>query len=462
MVDTLKNQAPVEAYAGLRGGVPSFLFESAGRSGPRTGRYSLAGRGNGTTLWGSKGNYELKSDHSSRKISDPLSILNFPPSLSSSLPLSSSGRKAWVGALGYGLRTQIEDVPSRSAEGSQWPDVALMQSSGTLVWDHPAHDFKILGSFDDLGSQQSPSGALSPSRRVSPSPPRGRGFTAGPPELDQDQAGFVSRVKRAKEAIAEGEIYQANLSLRFRGKWEGDPLDLYRALRSINPSPFAGYIEFPERGLAIVSSSPERLVSLRGSRISMRPIAGTRPRGGDLGSDRALKQEMFLSAKERAEHVMLVDLARNDLGRVASWGSVSVEELFVGEAYSHVQHIVSEVSGRLHQGKNIAEILRATFPGGTITGCPKVRSMEIIEALEPSPRGFYTGSCGYVLPDGMSDWNILIRTIAIQRDPKSGEGFYEFGAGAGIVADSIPEKEYEECLHKAKAMAQALGHPIST
>lgn len=395
----------------------------------------------------------MKGPKNTLQVTDPLSVLNFPRSLPLSLspPLSS-----WVGALGYGLRTQIEDVPRRSSEGSQWPDVALMQSSGTLVWDHPSNSLEIRGSAEDLlGSESSPVSNYS-------SLPRGQGFMAGPIELDQDQAGFVSRVKRAKEAIAEGEIYQANLSLRFRGKWEGDPFSLYLALRSINPSPFAGYIEFPDRGLALVSSSPERLVSLRGSRISVRPIAGTRPRGGDLGHDRALKQEMFLSAKERAEHVMLVDLARNDLGRVSTWGSVSVEELFVGEAYSHVQHIVSEVSGQLHHGKSIVDILRATFPGGTITGCPKVRSMEIIEALEPSPRGFYTGSCGYVLPDGMSDWNILIRTIAIQRDPKSGEGFYEFGAGAGIVADSSPEKEYEECLHKAKAMAQALGHPIST
>jgi anthranilate/para-aminobenzoate synthase component I len=277
----------------------------------------------------------------------------------------------------------------------------------------------------------------------------GGGFWASKPECDQDEAGFSARVRAAQEYIRAGEIYQANLSLRFRGGFRGDPFALYLALRRINPSPFCGYIEFPDQGLAVVSSSPERLVSLRGRKASTRPIAGTRPRGADLERDTVLRQEMFLSEKERAEHVMLVDLERNDLGRVCEPGSVRVDELMVAEGYSHVQHIVSEVSGTLHPGRSPADLVRAVFPGGTITGCPKVRCMEILRELEREPRGPFYGCAGWAAPGGDMDLNILIRTALIKN------GTISFRVGAGIVADSVPAREHEETLHKARALVSA-------
>ena len=445
---SLNESTPLEAYAGLRSAQPSFLFESAGRASARTGRLSLAGRGNGAILWGARGNYELKGRGPARSIVNPLTVL---------------GEANWAGALGYGLRTQLEYVPDKLAERDPWPDVALMGLDQVYLWDHSSGEsLSLLGRGEGEGSKAGAAGPeYVPFHRRSGEP-----FWASKPVCDQDEAAYSSRVRKAQEYIKAGDIYQANLSLRFRGACRGDPFELYLALRRINPSPFAGFVEFPDHGLAVVSSSPERLVSLKDRKASTRPIAGTRPRGGDLNQDLKLKQELFLSEKERAEHVMLVDLERNDLGRVCEAGSVRVDELMVPESYSHVQHIVSEISGTLAPGRSASDLLRACFPGGTITGCPKVKCLEIIDELEPTPRGFYTGSMGYTLgPQGptaenRSDWNILIRSIALQWDPRTGVGFYEFGAGAGIVADSSPEREYQECLSKAAAMAEALGHPL--
>nr|MDA8388446.1 anthranilate synthase component I family protein [Nitrospiraceae bacterium] len=267
-------------------------------------------------------------------------------------------------------------------------------------------------------------------------------------EMSEDR--YVRMVRRAKEYIAAGDIFQANLSLRVRAGMGGtDPWDAYRLLRGINPSPFAAFMDFGD--FFIAGSSPERLVKLsRGGVVETRPIAGTRPRGRDAREDIALRAELLLNEKEKAEHTMLIDLERNDIGKVAGYGSVEVNEFMTTEGYSHVMHIVSNIRGRLAGGKGMFDCLRALFPGGTITGVPKVRCMEIINELEPSRRGPYTGSAGYFGFSGAMDMNIVIRTFLI----KDGAAYVQ--AGAGIVADSVPAREYRESLKKAEALLLAL------
>lgn len=258
--------------------------------------------------------------------------------------------------------------------------------------------------------------------------------------------GYVRAVERVREYVRAGDVYQANISQRFEVPFSGDALTLYAALREINPSPFSGILSFP--GFAAVSSSPERLVDLRGRRASTRPIAGTYPRE----AARDAGPELLLDPKERAEHAMIVDLERNDLGRSSAYGSVRVEELMTTETYSHVIHIVSEITSELAQGRDAMDLLSGMFPGGTITGCPKVRCMEIIEELEPVRRALYTGSFGYLgLGGDTMDMNIAIRTIVL----KDGTAYAQ--AGGGIVADSVPEREHRESLAKAAALLKCLG-----
>ena len=255
-------------------------------------------------------------------------------------------------------------------------------------------------------------------------------------------------VRAVQEHIAAGDIYQANLSQRFELPWTAGGLDLYAALRRVSPAPFAGYMR--AGGLEIVSASPERLLSVEGRTAITRPLAGTRPFYRDADRDRGLADELRLSEKERAEHLMLVDLARNDLGRVAAIGSVRVDELMAIEEQSHVRHIVSNVQATLRDGFDALDALASLFPGGTITGVPKIRCMEILDRVEPSPRGFYTGALFYVTPSGRLDANILIRSAVVA------SGRVTFHAGGGIVADSDPAREYEETLHKAAGLKAAL------
>jgi anthranilate synthase component 1 len=269
--------------------------------------------------------------------------------------------------------------------------------------------------------------------------------------VEDDPHRYLHAVERALEHIAAGDIYQANLS---RG-WSSHlnpgirPVHLYQRLRRTNPGPFCGLAVFDD--LAVVSSSPERLVAVRDGWIATRPIAGTRPRGADMLSDEQLARELHAHPKERAEHVMLVDLERSDLGRVCEAGTVQVDEFMTIESYAHVHHIVSNIRGRLRSGVTPGQSLAAVFPGGTITGCPKVRCMEIIAALEATPRGAYTGSLGYLNRDGSMDFNILIRSLEVHGDRVT------LRAGAGIVADSIPERELEESRAKARGVLRALS-----
>ncbi|BFU94233.1 MAG: Anthranilate synthase component 1 [Nitrospira sp.] len=275
---------------------------------------------------------------------------------------------------------------------------------------------------------------------------------------EQPRDAYLDRVGRCQRYIAAGDIYQANLSHRFnfripdRYRTPSERLRyeqaLYRRLSIVNPSPFSGLLRFDD--LALISASPERLVRVRGGRADTRPIAGTRPRGRGPEEDRRLVDELLRTEKERAEHVMLVDLERNDLGRVCEFGSVHVDEFMGVEQYSHVSHIVSNISGRLRQDVSPFDVIRAIFPGGTITGVPKIRCMEIIDELEPVRRGPYTGSFGYIGWNGDVDLNIIIRTLVLSKDT----GYLQ--VGAGIVADSDPALEYDETLHKAEAFFAAL------
>jgi aminodeoxychorismate synthase component I len=289
-------------------------------------------------------------------------------------------------------------------------------------------------------------------RKPAPTPPApaGRPAPAVPAALRSNltRAEYDRMLHRCREHILAGDIYQANLSHRFSAPFAGDGLDLYRQLRTINPSPFSAYLRFPDQ--EIVSCSPERLVKLEHGRVETRPIAGTRPRGADRDSDRRLQRDLLVNEKERAEHLMIVDMARNDIGRVCEAGSVEVERFMQVEAYSHVRHLVSNVRGSLRSDCDAFDVLAATFPGASITGVPKVRCMEIIDALEPVRRGVYTGSAGYIGLDGVMDFNILIRTFLLQ------DGCASFHVGGGIVADSQPEREYAETLAKGRALAEAL------
>jgi para-aminobenzoate synthetase component 1 len=254
--------------------------------------------------------------------------------------------------------------------------------------------------------------------------------------------------------IAAGDIFQCNYSIEFRKTYKGDPFEIYKKLRKINPSPFAAYVEFTD---PLISCSPERLFKVDAQgHIYTRPIAGTRPITGADHQDQQHEQDLVLSEKEQAEHLMLVDLERNDLGRICKTGTVKVDEKMSVEKYSHVQHLVSNISGILKKDMNIVQIFKALFPGGTITGVPKIRCMEIIHEMELKPRGPYCGALGYLDVRGQMDFNILIRTIEAQKLLQN-EYQMVFRAGSGIVADSQGESEFLECLQKAKALAKALG-----
>jgi anthranilate synthase component 1 len=270
--------------------------------------------------------------------------------------------------------------------------------------------------------------------------------------VNEEPAGrFLQGVRDVLEAISQGDVYQANLSRSWRASLAmgAGPADVYRRLRAANPAPFAGSAVLP--GFALLSSSPERLLRIRGDMASTRPIAGTRPRGESAARDAALRTELRLNEKEQAEHVMLVDLERNDLGRICRGGTVRVDEFMTIETYATVHHIVSNVCGELRDGVTPGEAIAAVFPGGTITGCPKVRCMALLGGLEGTPRDAYTGSMGYLGRDGSLDLNILIRTLAVR------DGVVEFRTGAGIVADSHPECELEETRVKARGLLRALG-----
>ncbi len=285
-------------------------------------------------------------------------------------------------------------------------------------------------------------------------PPRRPPFElTSPLGWDRTRAQYLEAVESVRDSIARGEIYQANLTRRAAATWRGDPYDLHRRLRAVSAAPFAAYLNFGR--VRICSASPERFLKVRGARVETRPIKGTRPRGADRAADRIQALDLVRSPKDHAEHVMIVDLERNDLGRVCETGTVRVAELATLERYPQVFHLTSTVEGRLRRGVTATEALAALFPGGSITGAPKIRAEEILAGLEPGPRGIYTGAIGYLSFTGDADFSIAIRTIALVGSRLS------FGVGGGIVADSDPTAEWDETNHKAAGMLAALGAPLT-
>ncbi len=362
------------------------------------------------------------------------------PQAASPLPFSGG----WLLYLGYELASEIE--PRLRLPRSTDPVVALaIRAPAAWIRDRATGQAWLIAEsgFDYLLDE------FEGRTRGLNEPVRARAVAF---HIEEDEPEtFLAAVRSGLDYIAAGDVYQTNLSREWQGRatLPVDPVSIYRRLRATNPSPFAALLRYGD--FALLSSSPERLVSIRGNMVSTRPIAGTRPRGATPERDAALVRSLLDNEKERAEHVMLIDLERNDLGRVCDGGSVRVDEYMSVETYAHVHHIVSNVSGRLRSDVSPVGVIRALFPGGTITGCPKVRCMEIIAELEGIGRGAYTGSIGYLNRDGSCDLNILIRTITAQ------DGLFKFRAGAGIVADSNPEQELAETRAKAEGLLRALA-----
>lgn len=453
---------------------PSFLLES-GKGGDVVARYSFMGTDPYLVLSGKGRQYELRArDRTTAQEGDPFAALASLMRRSriarpEGLPPFFGGA---VGYFSYDLVRQFERLPTVAADDLPLPDLqflfvdllaALDHRTGTMYVIFAPPLERLLGEPREKLYREGCDRLAELEARLSvpaPAHERNPGTSQAPDLLritpDQPRVAYVERVRQCQDYIRAGDIYQANLSHRFTietGECPGHPSrslaeTLYERLRTVNPSPFSGLLTCDD--LCLVSSSPERLVRLQGRRADTRPIAGTRPRGRDPAEDRRLAEDLITNAKERAEHLMLVDLERNDLGRVCGYGTIRVDELMRVERYSHVSHIVSNVTGALHDKFDGFHLIRAMFPGGTITGVPKIRCMEVIEELEPVRRGLYTGSLGYLSWSGDLDLNILIRTLVL-----TGENGY-LQAGAGIVADSDPDREYEETLFKAEALMQAL------
>ena len=339
-----------------------------------------------------------------------------------------------MGYLSYDANALIEEVPSPKVDDIGMPLLHFFLPHTLLVFDNLKRELYLISH--------------EPFKLPEKAPFKGE-YRASLRGYNMERDYFEWAVGRIKDYIAAGDSFQVNFSQRLDFNFKGSSVALYRRLREINPSPFAFYMDLGD--FKAVSCSPERLLKVEDGVAQTRPIAGTRRRGRTLKEDEELKRELLLSEKERAEHVMLVDLERNDLGRVCRYGTVEVDELMVLEEYSHVVHIVSNVRGVLREGVSEVEALKALFPGGTITGAPKIRTMEIIAELEPTRRALYTGSVGYLGFNGRSDFNIVIRTLLLKEEV----GYLQ--VGAGIVWDSIPEREYRETLHKARALLASLG-----
>lgn len=454
----LRGLTPQSAFERLRSGRYSFLLESASRP-IRTGRYSFVGTGP-FLVFKSKGReIEITKNGEKRLVYDsPLKILRelirkYRIDRIDGLPPFIGGA---VGILNYDFVHHFERLPKTTEDDLKLPDAHFIFVETLVAFDHYSDRAWIITN-PEVKNESRENAAIRIDGIIERLAGAARTSIAfdkhkkGPIRIKHEmpKAIYETIVKRAKEYIAAGDIFQANLSQRLSADIGGlDPWRLYMILSNINPSPFAAFLEFD--GYHIVSSSPERLVKVEEDTVETRPIAGTRPRGNSPEGDMEMRAELLLNEKERAEHIMLIDLERNDLGRVCDYGSIGVDELMVTEDYSHVIHIVSNVRGSLVKGKDCFDVIRAAFPGGTITGVPKVRCMEIIDELEPVARGPYTGSIGYVSFTGDMDLNIVIRTFVIK------DGMAYVQAGAGIVADSDPEREYHETLHKAKALIKTL------
>jgi len=364
-----------------------------------------------------------------------------------------------VGYFGYDTIRYIEPrlADRRKPDPIGTPDILLMVSEEVLVFDNLSGKLHLIVHADPAreGAFRQAEARLD-ELVAALDRPTPRALPSGRQRVQEEdfisgftQEGFEAAVGRAKEYIVAGDVMQVVLSQRLSVPYQARPLDLYRALRTLNPSPYMYYLDLDD--FHVVGSSPEILTRLEEGRVTVRPIAGTRPRGWDDAEDRALEEELLADPKERAEHLMLIDLGRNDVGRIAEIGSVALTEKMVIERYSHVMHIVSNVTGRLRPGLSAIDVLAATFPAGTVSGAPKIRAMEIIDELEPVGRGVYSGAVGYLAWNGNMDTAIAIRTAVIK------EGRLHIQAGAGIVHDSVPKKEWEETMNKGRAIFRAVA-----
>ncbi len=499
-------ETPVSAFLKLGCERRAFLLESA-EQGRRLGRYSFLGIGARAAISYRDGTLRVEDGGVPRELpcDDPFAAAGDLVARQGGAPASDvpSLAGALVGYFGYDLVRRLERLPAAPPDDLGLPEMAFLLADTVLVFDHLTHTITIVASAvrgpacDDPGSAAVGAGAIDePYRRArqriadvkarlaTPLPAAGTGGEraaaatrpagmrttddrrSGPgahavaPSIMREtdglavassmsRASFEGGVERIRDYIAAGDALQVVLSQRFSTPVDVSPFALYRGLRAVNPSPYMYFIAFDD--FALVGSSPEPLVTVRGDRVTTRPIAGTRPRGADTAADERLAAELRADAKERAEHVMLVDLGRNDLGRVCAPGTVRVDELMEIERYSHVMHLVSSVSGSLAPGRDALDALKAAFPAGTVSGAPKVRAMQIIDELETVRRGPYAGAIGYLSPGGDLDTCICIRTIVVR------DGVAYAQAGAGIVADSDPAAEFAETQNKAAALLRAVA-----
>ena len=461
-------ETPVSTVLKIDKGDYSYLLESV-EGGERIARYSFLGCEPSLVFRSRGSNIEIvkgKSKKRFRTKEDPISeiknlITPYKFVNVEGLPRFCGGL---VGYIGYDMVRFFEDIPDKNPDKLKLPDSVFILTDTILIFDHIDHVIKVVcnvslkeGLSKDKLSKAYDAAVkkidtiikrlrkplrLKERKRRSRSKPK-------PFKSNYTEKKFSSIVRKAKEYITKGDIIQVVLSQRLEKRLSGKKhFDIYRSLRSLNPSPYMFYLKFDK--LTLVGSSPEIMVRSEDGKVEVRPIAGTRPRGQDMAQDEAFSKDLLSDPKERAEHIMLVDLGRNDIGRVCEYRTVNVNEFMVIERYSHVMHIVSDVTGRLKEKKDAFDVIRATFPAGTVSGAPKVRAMEIIDELEKVRRGPYAGCVGYFSFSGNLDSCITIRTIVI----KNNVAYVQ--AGAGIVADSKPEKEYEETLNKAAALIKSI------
>ncbi|MCU0465418.1 MAG: anthranilate synthase component I [Anaerolineae bacterium] len=458
-------ETPMSVFLKLReAGKPAFLLESV-EGGEQVGRYSFLGVEPRGLLTVNKGvlTRTLDGVTDSRPLApgeDPLHAVKaefdkVTPVAIDGLPRLIGGA---VGYLSYDVVRYFERLPDTAADELDVPEASFLIPDVVVIFDHAKHQLTVLTNAHNIGNPEAAYQAAirridavcAALGRAIPPIPTAEGEVGQQPVSNVTQDEFEARVRAAKEYIAAGDAFQIVLSQRLTQPTSASPIQIYRALRATNPSPYMFYLEFP--GFTLMGASPEMLVRYEDGIASTRPIAGTRPRGKTDAEDKALGEELLADPKEIAEHVMLVDLGRNDIGRVSDYGTVKVTDMMRIERYSHVMHIVSDVQGRVRPGMNAFDLMRACFPAGTLSGAPKVRAMEIIEELEGLRRSFYGGAVGYFSYDGSMDMCITIRALLMK------DGVVTLQAGAGIVADSDPTSEYHECFNKARAVSVAIQY----
>ncbi len=453
---------PVSAFKKIDDGRYAFLLESI-EGGEKWARYTFLGaspsvvirsRGNTVEVLGEGGETRRED------VADPMAFIRaelarYTPVTLPGLPRFFGGA---VGYLGYDMVRHFESLPTTKPAVIGAYDSYFVVTDTILIFDNVSQKIKVVSNAHldgktslnvAYGEALAKIDALIAKLKISAAAtPAGRAAKKVAFVSNVTREGFEAAVEKAKEYIRAGDIFQVVLSQRFSGELTVEPLDIYRVLRTLNPSPYMFFLRLDDT--IVVGASPEVMVRKEGKKAELRPIAGTRPRSADPGEDTRLEQEMLADPKERAEHIMLVDLGRNDLGRVCMTGSVRVSELMVVERYSHVMHIVSNVQGELEEGRDAFDVVRATFPAGTLSGAPKVRAMEIIDELEPVSREVYGGAVGYLSFSGNMDLAIAIRTLVIK------DGKVLLQSGAGIVADSNPAAEWQETVNKAMAVVKAI------